>query len=163
MVRYSSDFDEAVQKHLEFIQNNIARMAQNAFLLKAWSVTLVAAIIALTAREPSVNFVLIALIPALAFWGLDGFYLGQERLFRRLHEDVVAGNVDPFLMDPSEYEEHVKGWLRSVISRSVLPFHLPVVLAVIGIALILHFTAGGSADSGVETVALLLERAGLHG
>jgi hypothetical protein len=84
VARYPSSFDEAVQKHLEFIQNNIARMAQNAFLLKAWSVTLVAAIIALTPREPSVYFVLIALLPALAFcWGPDGFYLGQERLFRR--------------------------------------------------------------------------------
>lgn len=160
MARYSSSFDEAVQKHLEFIQNNIARMAQNAFLLKAWSVTLVAAIIALTAREPSVYFVLIALLPALAFWGLDGFYLGQERLFRRLHEDVVAGKVDPFFMDPSEYEEGFRGWSRSVISRSVLPFHLPVVLAVIGIALILHFTMGGSAESGAETTVWLLERAG---
>jgi hypothetical protein len=105
VARHSSSFDEAVQKHLEFIQNNIARMAQNAFLLKAWSVTLVAAIIALTPREPSVYFVLIALLPALAFWGLDGFYLGQdEGLFRRLHEDVVAGKVDPFFMDPSKYE-----------------------------------------------------------
>lgn len=56
-------------------------------------------------REPSVYFVLIALLPALAFWGLGGFYLGQGRLFRRLHEDVVAGKVDPFFMDPSKYEE----------------------------------------------------------
>ena len=110
--------------------------------------------------ELFIYFVLIALLPALTFWGLDGFYVGQERLFRRLHEDVVAGKVAPFLMDPSEYEEGPAGWVRSVVSRSVLSFHLPVVLTVIGIAVLLYFVASSSPEGGAGITAWLLERAG---
>lgn len=132
-------FDDTVLKHLEFIQANIDRMARNSFLLKAWSVTLVAAIIALAVRDPSIYFILIALFPALMFWGLDGFYLGQERLFRQLHKDVVAGKAEAFLMDPSGYEEGFTGWLRSVCSRSVFPFHLTIALTVLLIILALLF------------------------
>lgn len=141
-------FDETVLKHLEFIQANIDRMARTSFLLKAWSVTLVAAIIALAIRDPSVYLILIALFPALTFWGLDGFYLGQERLFRRLHEDVVAGKVEAFLMDPSEYEEGVTGWLRSVCSRNVFPFHLTIALTVLLIILALLLIPSNSIPPG---------------
>lgn len=132
-----AEFDDTTLKHLEFIQANIDRMARNSFLLKAWSVTLVAAIIVLTVRDPSIYFMLIALFPALMFWGLDGFYLSQERLFRQLHKDVVAGKVKAFLMDPSGYEEGFTGWLRSVCSRSVFPFHLTIALTVLLIILVL--------------------------
>ncbi len=36
------------EKHLEFLQAVITRMAGNSFLIKGWSVTLVAALLALT-------------------------------------------------------------------------------------------------------------------
>ena len=123
-------------------------MARNSFLLKAWSVTLVAAIVALSVREPSAYFVVIALFPALTFWGLDGFYLGQERLFRQLHEEVVAGKVEAFLLDPSDYEEGVSGWLRSVRSRSIFPFHLTVSLTVFLITLALLLMPSNSIPPG---------------
>ena len=38
-------------KHLEFIQQAINRMASNLFLLKGWTVTLIAAMFALAAKE----------------------------------------------------------------------------------------------------------------
>lgn len=163
MRRYPSAFDEAVLKHLEFVQANIDRMGRNSFFLKAWSVTLVAAIIALTSRNPSVYFVLVALLPALAFWGLDAFYLGQERDFRKLHRDVVEGKVDPFLMDPVGYAEGVWGWFKSVFSRSVFPFHLTVVLTVvlIVVALLLLPGVSGTPPNGGET-AVWLERGSLN-
>lgn len=102
--RKPEDFAEAELKHLEFIQSVIERQARNSFLLKGWSVTLVAAILALTARNPSVYLLFVAIFPALAFWGLDAFYLGQERQFRQMHKDVIASKVDTLDMDPSDYE-----------------------------------------------------------
>ena len=53
----------------------ITRLARNSYLLKGWSVTLVAAILALTARNPSGYLLLIAIFPALAFWSSDAYYL----------------------------------------------------------------------------------------
>lgn len=130
--RKPEEFEEAELKHLEFIQGVIARLAQNSFLLKGWSVTLVAAILALT--TPST--VLLAIFPALTFWGLDAFYLGQERHFRELHKDAMSGSVPVLSMDPYSYESGLRGWFGSAVSRSVWPLHTVVVGVVILAALV---------------------------
>lgn len=43
--------EEDLLKHLEFIQYIINRMAKNSFLLKGWTVTIVAAFFALAAQN----------------------------------------------------------------------------------------------------------------
>ena len=73
-------------KHLGMVQDIIKRMAQNSFVVKGWSVTLFAVIFAIVRSEnASRSTSLIVLVPTLIFWGLDAFYLRQERLFRTLH------------------------------------------------------------------------------
>ncbi len=79
--------------HLGFIQAIISRMGANSFLLKGWSVTLVAAIFVLSAKDANPRFVLLAYFPVVVFWALDGFFLHQEKLFRKLYEEVAAGRV----------------------------------------------------------------------
>ena len=64
------------------IQNIISRMANNSFLLKGWTVTLVAGIFAISSKEADKIYFLIAYIPVFVFWGLDSYYLLQERLYR---------------------------------------------------------------------------------
>jgi hypothetical protein len=80
--------------HLGFIQAIITRMGLNSFLLKGWSVTLVAAIFALAAKEVDRRFVLLAFFPIAVFWLLDAFFLHQEKRFRTLYELVALGKVD---------------------------------------------------------------------
>ena len=80
--------------HLGFIQAIITRMGLNSFLLKGWSVTLVAAIFALAAKQADRRFVLLAFFPIAVFWLLDAFFLHQEKLFRSLYELVALGKVD---------------------------------------------------------------------
>src|SRR5580658_387001 len=77
-------------KHLEFIQNIITRMNANSFVIKGWSVTLVSALFALAADKANLTFVLIAYVPVLTFWGLDGFFLSQEKQYRELYNEVAA-------------------------------------------------------------------------
>ena len=71
-------------KHLEMIQGVINRMASNSFMLKGWAVTLVAGIFALASKGTDKLYFLIAYIPIVVFWGLDSYYLLQERLYRDL-------------------------------------------------------------------------------
>jgi hypothetical protein len=137
--RSPEDFKESELKHLEFIQNVIERQARNSFLLKGWSVTLIAAILALAVRNPSVSLLLIASFLALVFWGLDAFYLGQERNFRDMYKDVIAGKLDTLDMDPSAYENGWQGWLSSLMGRSVWPFHL-VVVGVVVVTIVISST-----------------------
>lgn len=75
-------------KHLEFIQASINRMSGNLFLLKGWSITLIAALFALAAKDTNKSYILIAFFPLLIFWTLDGYFLSHERRFRALYEHV---------------------------------------------------------------------------
>lgn len=126
-------------KHLEFIQLTIVRMAANSFIIKGWSVTLVAAVLAFTTAEKGCKCGWIALIPAFIFWGLDGYYLRQEKLFRKLYDHVRTedGETD-FSMDTKPFTDKVDGWLTVVFSKTILPFYLP--LAVVA-ALVAYYAA----------------------
>ena len=75
-------------KHLEFIQGVINRLASDSFRLKGWSVVLVSALFVLSAREGRLELVSTAFVPVFVFWGLDGYFLWQERLFRALYDHV---------------------------------------------------------------------------
>ena len=104
-------------KHLEFIQGVVNRMAHNSFLLKGWTVALVTGLTALSAAaEQKIWFVLISFIPVFAFWGLDGYFLWQERLFRAVYDHVRQkhdGNID-FAMNPVRFNGGKNTWTSSV-------------------------------------------------
>lgn len=89
---------EASEAHLGFIQDTIARMANNSFLLKGWTVSVTAGILAFVATGPNPLFAWIGLFPTTAFWLLDAYYLKQERLYRKLYDDVRAGRARNFAM-----------------------------------------------------------------
>ena len=77
------------EKHLEFIQGVINRHNSNSFMIKGWTVTIVAAIFALagTIKDPYLTF--IALGPIIMFWVLDSIFLANERCFVSLYMCVV--------------------------------------------------------------------------
>jgi len=98
-------------KHLELIQAVVTRQAHNSFALRGWAITLVAAIFVLSAKGANQLYFLIALIPTITFWGLDAYYLRQERLFLKLYDRVRA-------LDPSELE-------NNPFSMDTLPYTFP--------------------------------------
>lgn len=81
--------DEVIA-HLQMLQSVIDRLAGNAFLLKGWAITLMAAVFALADPQSKQVFSALAFIPVAAFWILDGYYLFIERRYRDLYEDIVA-------------------------------------------------------------------------
>lgn len=95
-------------KHLEFIQTSINRMSGSMFLIKGWSITLVAALFALAAKDTNKAYILIAFFPLFIFWALDARFLSQERQFRALYDQVrklkeedidFSMNIDAFVAD----------------------------------------------------------------
>ncbi len=119
------------QKHLEFIQSVISRMAGNLFFLKGWTVTLMVALFALAAKDSDPKFALIAYIPIFIFWFLDGFFLSQERLFRDLYKDVskLKDKDINFSMDTSKYKVYFKNtWIGATFSRTLILFYLSLIL-----------------------------------
>lgn len=124
--------------HLELIEAVITRMGSNSFLLKGWSVTLVAALFALAASNSNAKFVLIAYLPALVLWGLDGFFLWQETLFRGLYDKVRVITDDSrvdFSMDTTPVRDRGT-WLGRTFSKTLLPFHGCIVLTIVIVTLL---------------------------
>ena len=125
-------------RHLEMIQGVVNRLAHCSFLLKGWSVIIVSALFALAARDSKAYFIYLAYLPAIAFWGLDGYYLWQERLFRALYDRVRAMNesdVD-FSMNTTQVKDQVASWPGVVFSRTIVAFHGAIVATITIVMLI---------------------------
>lgn len=123
-------------KHLEMLQQIITRMASNSFLVKGWSVTLLSAILVLTAKDKVYVMAWVAVVPVAAFWLLDGYFLRQERLFRKLYDHYRNQPQDTptdFGMDTSTVANEVGAWGKVMLSKTLVVFHggLATVLAVI--------------------------------
>jgi len=124
-------------KHLEMIQGVINRMANNSFLLKGWSVILVSALFALAAKDSNKLYIYLAYFPTIAFWVLDGYFLWQERLYRKLYDKVriMDEPAIDFSMDTSSIVSRVSAWCDVVFSKTLFIFHG----AIIGVILIVMF------------------------
>lgn len=87
-------------KHLEMIQAVIARLGTDSFLVKGWAATLNTALFGFAITRTDWKLSLLALVPSLALWGLDAYFLRAERLFRALYDAVRTSipAVEPFFM-----------------------------------------------------------------
>ncbi len=135
------------QAHLQMIQNVINRLSHNSFLLKGWSVVLVSAMFSVASYDKQILFVLLAYFPAVSFWGLDGYFLREERLFRELYNQIreLPEEEIDYSMDKGEVQDQVESWWKVVKSRTLLAFHGIIVGAIILItAVSLYFQQGGA-------------------
>lgn len=135
---------EGWHKHLEFIQKVVIRLAQNSYLLKGWTITLVAATFALSLTVTSAWLVVIALLPITAFSVLDAYYLRQEKLFREHYNNLMRhpNNIEAFSMDISPYQDDVDGIVKILFSVSVGLFYIPVAVVVLVAAVVRFLEIG---------------------
>jgi tetrahydromethanopterin S-methyltransferase subunit B len=120
-------------KHLDFIQGVINRLSTNSFLLKGWSVVLVSALFALSAKDSEVKFIFLAYFPAIAFWALDAYFLSVERGYRKLYEQIrklTADQID-FSMDTREVHLGSREWALAFLSKTLVIFHGALIGAII--------------------------------
>jgi len=134
----NKDYDKV--KHLEFIQTTINRMAVNSFIIKGWSVTLISGIIVLSLTKSAINYIYLALLPALIFWGLDAYYLWQEKLFRELYNFVrknKASKIDSFSMSTKPFIKKTDNWFHILFSVNILTLHLTLIIIIVFISIFL--------------------------
>jgi hypothetical protein len=129
-------------KHLEFLQEIINRMANCSFLLKGWSVILVAALLALSAAtQEKVALIAISFVPVIVFWLLDGYYLWQERLFRAVYNAVsekIEDEID-FKMNPLDFVGGRNTWLSTIFSKTIVLFYLSLIITMTSVAVYLIY------------------------
>lgn len=112
--------DDPHSKDLEFIQDIIARLSDNSFKIKGWSITLIVVVLLFRTRD---LHLLVAFIPLFGFWTLDAYYLKLERRYRSMYEDARKGNQkrNQFEMDSSAYR--VASIPELMLSKSLVLFH----------------------------------------
>ena len=129
---------ESKLKHLEMIQGVINRMARNSFFLKGWTIVIVSALFALVTNNASVWLVCLAYFPTLAFWILDGYYLRQEKMYRKLYDrGRIKNEADiDFSMDTCSVIAETESWFRVSISKT-LSILYGIIIIVITIAVVI--------------------------
>ena len=144
-MKYSKEeLKEFMLKEVEIIQDIIRRMAFNSFLIKGWTITLVAVTLLLRGSKYQV---FIAYIPLLVFWFLDAYFLWQERLYRRLYKWVIQHRLetDEHLFDMNAYrfkdEEQTK--LRIMFSITLGWFYGSIFILTLIYTVILLMQKGG--------------------
>ena len=125
----TSDYTNERVKHLEMIQDVVARMAATSAAMKRYCILTVAvgAAIFKTIDDPNALAALIVLV--VVFWGLDARYLQQERWFRNLYDQVRVESPDrrpDYRITPdNELRSGVMFW-ATVFSWSTAVLYLPL-------------------------------------
>lgn len=123
--------------YFSIIQNVINRMAQNSFLIKAWLITIVAAIMVLTFSIINILIFGVLLTISIFFWTLDSYYLKIERLYRRLYNSKVEEyNNDQKRKDMILFDMNFNPFVnleqkvpKIMISKSEALFYVPIIAA----------------------------------
>lgn len=123
--------DEQI-KHLEFIQGIVTRMAHSSFWVKGWCVTLVSAFLALYAETGKERMLVCTIIPILIFWGLDAYFLKQERIFRELYDSARKGELELFVLTPPIESKALRSnkktiFFNSFFSQTLLMLYVPLI------------------------------------
>jgi len=115
-------------EHLDYIQNTINRMSHNSFLIKGWTITFISLLFILAVKDSNYWFLILSLLPLICFWGLDAYYLRQERLFRKLYNFVRKGKIrEPFTMDTKPLKKYVDSWFLTLFSPTIVVVYFPII------------------------------------
>lgn len=121
--------------HLKFIQNVITRMSGNLFFLRGWTITLIAALLALFSKDSKFNYAIGFLcVLTLVFWILDGYFLSQERLYRDLYNYVriLKEEKIDYSMDTTEFKKYKKNTvIFAMFSGTLMVFYIPLIIAAV--------------------------------
>lgn len=95
---------DVIHKEIDLIQSCITRMAGCSFNLKEWYISLASVVATLLIGQECDIFIIgiFLLVITTVFWGLDGFFLKTETLYRWKYEWVIKErrkNNDEFLYD----------------------------------------------------------------
>ena len=120
---------EIIHKEIDLIQNCINRMAQNSFLIKGWTLTIVAVVLAISGKlTDSIYLCMVILIPLLAFWYLDAFFLQTEKMYRKMYEWVLEARKKEdfnylYDLNPNRFKDKVDSRCKIMWSVTLRVFY----------------------------------------
>jgi hypothetical protein len=136
---------EILHKEIDLIQACITRMANNSFLLKGWYISLITVVLSiLFSQDCDIKLIcLFMFVITIIFWGLDGFFLKIETLYRWKYNWVITerlnGNVHYFYnLDPTNKDMWINPNKKSdcllnfIFSKTLIPLYgTPMFISII--------------------------------
>lgn len=135
-----SNNNQPNEKHLEFIQTTISRMAQNSFQAKTWCITILSAIIAFYVTQDNDKLKVVSAIAGfvvlLVFWLLDSYYLYLERGYRDLYNIAaklkrVSPALKPYDMKIQKESRGFKKYVKSLFSLTTGLLYISIIVMLI--------------------------------
>jgi len=118
-------------KYLEFIQGNIDRMSRASFSYKAWAVTALTALFAAAIATEKDLLILLAALPIIIFWFLDGYHLEVERRYIKLYEAAIEQDVPSFDLRPRPLKNSKLEILSTIFSPTLNFLYVPLLFFVV--------------------------------
>ena len=126
---------EKVVEHLKLTQAVIDRLGHNSLWVKTWSLSLVVTAMILVAIQDlrHLIFILMPITLVLGSWTLNGYFLWQERLFRKVYDEFRVQSDTDFEMNPMKHKNKPKcSWLSAILSVTLVIFYLVELVFIIG-------------------------------
>ena len=131
--------------YLNMIERVIERMANNSFQLKGWAVALVSIVGALAINGADRRFIILPILPLVAFWILDAHYLKLERKYQVLYRNAIEEDLQNinFCMDvnsikPNSNEKKRITTIACLFSKFVAWFYGCILISVVLLAFIMR-------------------------
>lgn len=158
-----------IHLYLQMLQDTIKRMASNSSSCKNWMLTLITALLALMIGVDELReYVWLAILPVLMFWGLDFYYLLLENQYRK-HETEFVRQLS--LNDDNTWKQTIFsfnteipasnfGWglkKKCFRSLSLICFYPIVILLIVGISIFIEpkpQTGVQDLETPLNTIAL---------
>lgn len=122
------------QKHLEFIQAIVTRMSSNLFMLKGWTVTLIAALFTFMFKDSNSLCFIFSISIILVFWVLDGYFLSTEKCYRALYNKVRLIKDDKkidYSLDIRDFRKDKNDWFHAMFSKTLNIFYIPLFIFIL--------------------------------
>ena len=138
-----NDLNKVLLKEIDLIQACINRMAQNSFMIKGWTISLIAVVLALFPESFDLSgLCLVGIVVTLCFWYLDAFFLRTEKLYRWKYDWVLANRLQcaDYCYDLNPNNDQM--WLPSkdggvrkipsivgiMLTKTLVPIYLPLLI-----------------------------------
>jgi hypothetical protein len=120
------------ETHLAIIRAVVNRMSRGSVVLRAWSVLIVGALVALTTDPVHARFAWLAIFMAICFWMLDAHVLRQARLYRKVHDRVrnTPESEVEFLLDTSAVDTERDAFRTVLFSANPGVFYCGLIASV---------------------------------
>ena len=148
----NNQVNEILHKEIDIIQECIKRMADCSFKLKGWYISLVTLALTLLIGQ-GCKLAIVALflfVVTTVFWGMDGFFLKTETLYRWKYEWVIDARQNDNmenLYDLNPYNK--KMWkdadkknsciMKYMLSKTLCPLYGTVWMIAVGIIMYIVF------------------------